>query len=164
MLFNSVCRTSNLDEIPVDQEEFAGPKIHAWITLPSEAPESDPWFEHHSVDQIPKVKIGDATISVVLGAIYGKSSPVKGHDSTLWLVCELSESSEFNLPTTYAELAVYVVSGCLEIDRDAYAEGSMAVAAQGWPVRIRARVPSRVVVIGGMTAVGSEVDQGNGQP
>ena len=123
--------------------------IQSWISVPPNEFGSTPSIEYHPAEDIPRVELGDATVIVVLGEIYGKSSRATRHGSTLFLVCELTEKSEFTPPGSYTELGVYVLSGCIEIDGEPYPEGTMAVAARGWPVKLQAKLESCVLIIGG---------------
>ena len=122
--------------------------IHAWIAVPADETGSTPAIGYQPAKNLPKVKIGDAAVNVVLGEIYGRQSPATRQNSTLCLICELPELSEFTPPGNYSELGMYVISGCLEIEGKHYLEGTMVVAAQGWPVKLRAKLPSRFLVIG----------------
>ena len=122
--------------------------IHSWISVPPDESDCTPAIEYYPAEKIPKVRLGDITVIVVLGEIYGKGSPVTRHGSTLFLICDLPEMSEYTLPGTYLESGVYVISGCLEIDGHSYLEGTMAVAALGWPIKLRAKLSSSVLIIG----------------
>jgi redox-sensitive bicupin YhaK (pirin superfamily) len=109
----------------------------------------EPAFEHHPPSAIPSLKIGDATIRVIVGEVYGRASPVTRYSPTLYLECQLPAGVDFTLPRVCPEVAVYMVSGSIQIDARCYVEGTMAVAAQGWPVRISANAASHLLVIGG---------------
>lgn len=123
--------------------------IQTWISVPTVEFALHPATEFHPAENVPRVQLGDATVNVVLGEIYGKTSPVTLLDSTLFLMYELHELSEFTPPLNYPELGIYVVSGCIEINGETYLAGTMAVAAPGWPMKLRAKQTSRVLVIGG---------------
>jgi len=53
------------------------------------------------------------------------------------------------LPDDCTELAAYVVSGSIRIDKQSHADGVMAVACAGQTVALDAERDSRVMVIGG---------------
>jgi redox-sensitive bicupin YhaK (pirin superfamily) len=141
-----------LDDSVITRTSQALHGIHTWIALPAEISIDDSAREHQATGYTPKLELGEVTIRVILGDIYGQASPIQGYGTALYLVCDIPQSSEFRLPSNYQDVAAYVVSGCMEIDGLTYTEGSMAVAARGWPVRIRAKLPSCVVVIGGMSS------------
>ena len=141
------------DQLPYNLSNTEGsPKlhgVHSWISVPADKSDCDPAIEHFPAEKIPRFKLGGVTIIVLLGEIYGKTSPATRHNSTLFLICELPELSEFTPPGSCSELGVYVVSGYIEIDGKSYPEGTMAVAALGWPVKLRAKLQSCVLIIGG---------------
>jgi redox-sensitive bicupin YhaK (pirin superfamily) len=122
--------------------------IHAWITVPADEPGSAPNIGYYPAENFPRIRLGDASVTAVLGDIYGRTSPVTQHNSTLFLICELPELCEFTPPGNYSELGIYVVSGCIEIEGKYYLEGTMAVTALGWPMKLRAKLSSCFLVIG----------------
>ena len=126
--------------------------IHTWLALPADLAIDVLALEKQAAGNIPNLELGELTIRVVAGEIYGQASPVLAYSHALCLVCDLPQAREFKLPSNYQEMAVYVISGCIQIDGIDYFEGSMAVAASGWPIRIRSEVQSRVAVFGGMAS------------
>lgn len=121
-----------------------------WIALPDEADVSGAESEQYVSRSIPEIRIEDISVRVILGEAYGKSSPVSLHLPILMLECTLPERAEFQLPTSFTELAVYVVDGFVTIDGHDYTRGMMAITAAGWPVRLSAQCSSgTVMIIGG---------------
>lgn len=123
--------------------------IQSWMALPAELEECEPAFVHHPAGDLPEVDLAGPIVRVIIGEAYGRKSPVMSHSSTLYLDCRLPKDSELVLPESYRELAAYVVSGDVQIDRHAYSNGVMAVARPETPIRLTANKDSHVMVIGG---------------
>jgi len=123
--------------------------IQSWIALPVEDEECEPGFLHYPADALPEVSAPGSTVRVIMGAACGQSSPVKTYSPTLYLECRLEAGSQLDLPDSYDELAVYVVSGELRIEGESYPGGVMAVVAEGRSATVEATAESRFMVIGG---------------
>jgi redox-sensitive bicupin YhaK (pirin superfamily) len=123
--------------------------IQSWVALPAVQEERAPAFVHYPEDTLPKLDIDGVTVHVIIGEIYGHISPVMSYSPTLYLDYRLPKGTGLALPQSCPELAAYVVTGEVEIDQQTYADGTMAVACQGWPVRLKARKESHVMLIGG---------------
>lgn len=123
--------------------------IQAWIALPDGQEECAPAFEHYPRDDIPQFERDGVSGRVIIGEAYGHISPVNVFSPTLYLECRLPKGSELELPKTYREMAIYVVSGDVQIDQRRYAEGIMAVACPDQSLQLAANEDSHVMVIGG---------------
>ncbi len=123
--------------------------IQSWIALPTEQEECEPGFLHYPADSLPQIDTPGCTVRVIMGTAYGQSSPVKTYSSTLYLECLLEAGAELDLPENDSELAIYVVSGKVDIDGQLYPGGQMAVATAGKAVQLQASEDSRFMVIGG---------------
>ena len=71
------------------------------------------------------------------------------HSPTLYLELRLEAGARLDLPDHCEELAVYAVSGQLQLDHCALPAGRMAVAAPGARLGIEAEQASVAMVIGG---------------
>lgn len=123
--------------------------IQSWMALPTDREEMEPAFVHHPSGDLPDVEVEGVGVRVIIGESYGHTSPVMSYSPMLYLACQLPSGSGLTLPQSYQELAVYVVSGEVRIDRRAYTSGVMAVACPGKAVRLKACQDSHVMVIGG---------------
>jgi hypothetical protein len=122
--------------------------IQSWMALPLELEECDPGFEHYAAADLPEFNVGPARIRLVMGAAFGRRSPVLQHSPTLYLECRLPGGAEIELPAP-PELAVYVIGGELRVDAEPLGGGTMAIAAAGQGLHLRATTDSHAVVIGG---------------
>jgi hypothetical protein len=123
--------------------------IQSWLALPTEQEEMVPSFIHYDAAALPQAVIGGATVRVIMGTAYGRTSPVLTHSPTLYFEAVLPAGAELAMPTTVSERAVYVVAGRISIADRAYGEGTLAVAQTGADVRLRAVDESRIMVLGG---------------
>ena len=130
----------------------AGHELHGiqvWIALPSEDEEMDPSFIHHGADELPEFEMGGATLRLILGSAYGRTSPVKVRSPMVYIHAEAPAGSVIDLPQNAGELAAYVVSGAIETDGEPVSAGSMVVYAAGETAAIRAQSDSRIMILGG---------------
>ncbi len=123
--------------------------IQSWLALPLGQEEMEPGFIHYPTASLPEITLGGATVRVIMGSAYGARSPVATHSPTLYLEVRLAAGSELTLPNDVSERAAYVTEGAVTIEGHEYGEGTMPVARTGADVRLRASVPSRVMVVGG---------------
>jgi len=123
--------------------------IQSWVALPTDKEEINPAFDHYPDDTLPELTVDGALVRVIMGEAYGQTSPVKLYSSTLYLECRLAAEGTLPLPDNYEELALYVVTGRVQVDGTSYSEGIMAVVCRGRRITLIAEVDSRVMVIGG---------------
>ena len=123
--------------------------IQSWLALPLEVEEMKPGFMHYPTASLPELTLGGATVRVIMGAAYGARSPVATYSPTLYLEVRLPAGAELALPDDVSERAAYVTEGAVNVSGQEYREGTMLVARTGADVRLRATVPSRVMVVGG---------------
>jgi len=123
--------------------------IQSWLALPLEHEEMEPGFIHYPTTSLPELSLGGATVRVIMGAAYGARSAVATYSPTLYLEMRLPAGTELALPKDVSERAAYVVEGAVTVAGVEYRDGAMLVARTGADVRLRASVPSRVMVVGG---------------
>lgn len=123
--------------------------IQAWVALPEADEECDPAFTHHGLDDLPIFEEPGVRGRLVAGKALGLEARVKTHSSLFYLQWDLDAGARAELPADYAERAIYVVTGAIEIDGQAVDAGRMAVLSPGRPATIRAREPAIVMGIGG---------------
>jgi len=123
--------------------------IQSWMALPAEQQEREPDFLHYPADQLPEFERDGAFVRIIIGRAWDMSSPVVSHSPTLYLECRLPQGAELPLPGDQEELAVYVVSGKVNVGREPLESGLMAVTAPGHAPRLHALEDSHVMVIGG---------------
>jgi redox-sensitive bicupin YhaK (pirin superfamily) len=122
--------------------------IQSWVALPRSAEESAPSFVHHPAATLPLIERPGVTMRLILGTAYGQRSPVAVLSPTLYVEARLEAGAELALPDEHHERAAYVVSGAIAVDDAPLGEAAMAIFAPG-PASLRAREPSRVMLLGG---------------
>lgn len=123
--------------------------IQSWMALPLEHEEADPAFEHYATEQLPEIKVGPVDVRVIIGVAFGAVSPVAVLSPMVYLECRVPAGADLELPDESGERALYVVEGRIWAGGRCFPCGTMAVAAAGRPVQLRAEAHSRVMVLGG---------------
>jgi len=124
--------------------------LQLWLALPQADEEVAPAFHHYPAADIPATRFDGVALRVLMGAAYGVRSPVRTFAETLYVEARLRAGQTLPLPAA-AELALYPVSGALEVDGQAVAAQQMAVLAPGYRASLRATADSRLVLLGGAT-------------
>ncbi len=126
--------------------------LQLWIGLPEADEASSPTFQHVAAADIPEVKLDAATVRVIVGSAFGKTSPVAAHSPTVALLLDfaVASGSGVTLPAELgAEIALYGIDHPFEIDGEKVDEFTMALVAPGSSPTIAAPRGGRVVVVGG---------------
>jgi redox-sensitive bicupin YhaK (pirin superfamily) len=122
--------------------------LQLWQALPQEAEEMDPEFHHYPAEAIPQAEVNGVSVAVIIGEAYGVTSPVKSFSRTLYMTAQLRDGRTLALPQEQ-ELAVYVLSGALEVGGCALAAHEMAVLKPGTVAELTATADARIAVVGG---------------
>src|SRR5262245_45743878 len=122
--------------------------LQLWAGLPRNQEEAGPSFGHTPASRIPPLTQGDARVRVLVGRAWGAESPVATLMETLYLDIALPANGELAIPPLAAERALYGLDHPFEIDGTACAPHVMAVLETGATVRVRAAVPTSMVLIG----------------
>ena len=123
--------------------------IQCWLALPRAAEEVEPSFVHHPGATLPELAIGGATLRLLLGDAFGKTSPAKLHCDTLYIDAKMPPSARVEFPAGSRELGVYVASGAVKINGTVAAPLSLTIGYVGQALTVEATTTSRVMVIGG---------------
>jgi len=130
--------------------------LQTWVALPADREESDPWFFHAGVDELPVIEDRHATVRVIVGAGWGSTSPVRTPSDTFYADVTLPAGGQLPVDPGHEERALYAVSGQLQIDGHTFEPGRLLVLRPGQPVTIRNPGPdvTRCVILGGATLDG----------
>lgn len=123
--------------------------IQSWVALPIEHEETPPRFEHHPRATLPHLSVDGASLDVIAGTAYGKTSPVGVLSPTIYVHARLDDEAELPIDDNHEERAVYVVEGGVRIGEQVFEPGTLAVLAPGARVTIIADSASRVMILGG---------------
>jgi redox-sensitive bicupin YhaK (pirin superfamily) len=123
--------------------------IQAWIALPQSAEEIAPEFVHYEADALPLERSAGATIRVIAGKAFGKTSPVRTQSPLIYAHVELQAGASTGIPDGYSERAAFVAAGSIRIGEQSYEAGQMAVVASGSQPRIITVTDATVMLLGG---------------
>lgn len=123
--------------------------IQSWVALPKDLEEAEPRFEHYPAGDVPGAILDGVSLSVIAGAAYGVTSPVRTSSDTLYVEADLDAGAEISLPRDVEELAVYVVEGHVEIGGEAVEQGRLAIVNPESDMPIRAVSGSKIMLLGG---------------
>lgn len=129
--------------------------MQAWLALPVEKEEIAPSFTHLGEDAQPTDKSGGIFTRLVAGEAFGLRAGTPVESPFYYLHYELPVGGTFTPPPPagkaggYAERAIYVAAGAVEIDHQRFHTGQMVVIAPHAEPVIRAVEPSTVMSLGG---------------
>ena len=123
--------------------------IQAWVALPESDEESEPSFAHCAADALPRLDGKGWTGRLVAGEAFGLRAPVRTHSPLFYVHANLQPAGQVELPLDASERAAYVAIGSVEVGDTVYGAGRMLVFEAGRSVRIEAREPSIVLLLGG---------------
>lgn len=122
--------------------------LQAWIALPADTQDSDPFFQHVSTGEIPRGEGEGHRWTLVAGELGEERSPVRAASTLLYVVYELDGDARLDLPQHVSERALYVVSGTVRCGGEEATTGTMLVLEPG-PCVVHASEDARVALIGG---------------
>lgn len=128
---------------------FAMNGIQSWIALPRAHEEAEPSFRHHPKASLPARTADGVSVRLIAGTLDGMRAPVAVHSPTFYADLAMEGGAEFALSPEHAERAAYVAEGEILAGGDVVGAGTLAVFAAGGAVALRARTPSRVMILGG---------------
>lgn len=126
--------------------------IQAWVALPRQHEETAPSFVHHRAVELPVIEGEGRRVRLIAGALYGQRSPVHTLSETLYAEVQLEAGALLSVPADYAERALYLVEGSLEVaDAAGPSEaGRLLVLRSGEEVAARAGAQgARMMLLGG---------------
>jgi redox-sensitive bicupin YhaK (pirin superfamily) len=123
--------------------------LQLWVALPKALEETKASFNHYPASEIPEFSLQGCVVRVVVGDLEGHVSNVRASSPITYLDLDLAARGHFEMFRPEHELAVYVVSGALEVEGTRLGEGSLGVFQSGSKVLLRALEKSRAVILGG---------------
>ena len=133
-------------EITATEHRLHG--LQLWLALPEEAEETEPAFMHYPARDIPRVRVQNIPVKVMMGTAFGVTSPVRTFARTLYFEADLSAGQVLPVPVE-EERALYLASGKVRINRTVISAYEMAVLQTGAEVQVEALEDSRLVLVGG---------------
>ncbi len=131
----------------------SGQKIHGlqiWVALPKEAEQIEPSFHHHPSSSLPEFKSQGAQVKLILGEAFEHKSPVKTYSPMFYFEVKQAQGGrlEYSVAPKH-EVALYILSGEIEIDEQHFGPRQMPVLKTGNNLNLRSIKDSHFIVLGG---------------
>jgi len=123
--------------------------IQTWLALPSEKEEMDPAFEHVAKDDLPLIESGGASARVVMGTLWGATSPVTQHSPTIYADIALAAGGAMPIDPEADERALYLAEGEASLDGLRLEPSTLYLLRPGIAATLRAAGGARVMLCGG---------------
>lgn len=123
--------------------------LQIWVALPNRHEETAPSFAHHPVTDLPLIVDADKTVRIVVGSLYGKTSPVETFSEMFYADVVLSPGAKLPIDAGHEERAAYLLEGTIEIDGQKFESGRLLVFAPGARATAAAAKGARLVLLGG---------------
>lgn len=123
--------------------------LQLWVALPKEKEEMAPAFSHTPKSALPELSGPGWTGRLIAGKLFGETSPVNTESRYFFADIRCGEGACVQFAPDYAEAAVYVVQGEIDIDGTPVAAGSFAVLAPHPAVTITADSEAVIALLGG---------------
>jgi redox-sensitive bicupin YhaK (pirin superfamily) len=123
--------------------------IQTWLALPTDKEEMDPAFEHVPKDALPLVEGGGASARVVMGTLWGATSPVTQHSPTIYADIALAGGGAMPVDPEADERAIYLAEGEAWLDGLQLEPSTLYVLRPGIAGTLRSSGGGHVMLCGG---------------
>jgi redox-sensitive bicupin YhaK (pirin superfamily) len=123
--------------------------IQTWIALPTAREEIDPAFEHVAKDDLPLIEGDGARARIVMGDLWGESSPVTCHSPTIYADIHLTPGGSMPIDPEAEERALYVAEGEAALDGLPLQRSTLYVLRPGIRATLRSAGGGHIMLCGG---------------
>ncbi|WP_176592213.1 pirin family protein [Sphingobium sp. EM0848] len=123
--------------------------IQTWLALPDRNEEMDPAFEHVGEGGLPIIDCGQARARVIMGSLWGETSPVTTYAKTIYADIQLSPGGSVPIDAEAEERAIYVSGGDAALDGVMLLPQTLYVLRPGTRATLMSVDGGRVVLCGG---------------
>jgi hypothetical protein len=123
--------------------------IQTWLALPGDKEEMDPAFEHVGREALPVVAGDGARARVVMGQLWGETSPVTCHSPTIYADIDLGPGGAMPIDAEAEERGIYVAEGDATLDGLTFERGVLYVLRPGARSTLRSAGGGHVMLCGG---------------
>lgn len=134
-------------EVRAGGPELSG--IQTWIALPQAKEEIDPAFEHVPKNALPLVEADGVAARVVMGTLWGETSPVTCHSPTIYADIHLSPGGAMPIDAEADERALYVAEGEAALDGVQLEPSILYLLRPGLSFTLRSARGGHVMLCGG---------------
>jgi redox-sensitive bicupin YhaK (pirin superfamily) len=130
----------------------AGPElsgIQTWLALPTAKEEIEPAFEHVGKDALPLVEGDGARARVVMGALWGETSPVTCHSPTIYADIHLAPGGAMPVDAEAEERGLYLAEGEAALDGVPLERSTLYVLRPGIRATLRSARGGHIMLCGG---------------
>lgn len=135
-----------------DPERASGSAIsgmQTWLALPDGKEEIDAAFEHVAKDDLPLVEDGGVSARVIMGSLWGSTSPITQHAATIYADILMNAGATIPIEAEADERAVLVALGDASLDGEVLDRYSLYILKPGQAMTLRADSDARVMLLGG---------------
>jgi redox-sensitive bicupin YhaK (pirin superfamily) len=101
--------------------------VQIWLALPTELEDCTPSFAHYPAADIPEIDQPKVKARLLIGKAFGLESPVKTASITTYIELRLAPGALFLPDFPRQELAIYVLSGTVQLNGELVPEFYLAV-------------------------------------
>ena len=123
--------------------------IQTWLALPDAQEEMDPAFEHVSEGGLPVIDDGLVRARVIMGSLWGETSPVTTYAQTIYADIQLAPGGRIAIDPAAEERALYLSGGDAALDGMLLAPQTLYVLRPGTRATLMSVDGGRVVLCGG---------------
>lgn len=123
--------------------------IQSWVALPDGKEEIAADFQHHPAASLPHIARDGIELRVIAGEAFGRRSPVAVLSPTLYVDLIVTAGAQLDIGADYAEQALYIAAGAVEVAGTRGVEGDLLVLTGGAAASLRAERLARVILLGG---------------
>ena len=122
--------------------------LQCWIALPCADEETAPDFTHLKAKDLPVLEGEGAQATIIAGSFFGLTSSVPTFSPMFYVELRLQPGARIALPAVYAEQAMYVVEGQLDLGRDGlFDAGQLLVTRAATEVLLTAGAKGAIVML-----------------
>jgi redox-sensitive bicupin YhaK (pirin superfamily) len=130
-----------------DGPELSG--IQTWLALPDGREEIAPAFEHVPAPQLPVIAGGGAEARVIMGTLWGATSPVTAYAETIYADIVLEAGGAIPIDAAADERGLYCATGEASLDGMPLTPMVLYVLRPGTAATLRSAAGGRVMLCGG---------------
>jgi redox-sensitive bicupin YhaK (pirin superfamily) len=135
------------DDVRVDGPRLDG--IQTWLALPDGQEDRAPAFEHVADGKMPVIDAHGATARVVMGSLWGVTSPVTAYAETIYADIVLAPGAAVPIDDSTDERAIYLASGEATLDGLALEPQRLYVLRPGVAATLSSKEGGRAMLAGG---------------
>ena len=135
-----------------DVERAEGPAFYGmqtWLALPDGKEEIAPAFEHVAPDALPLIEGDGVTARLLMGSLWGETSPVTQHSPTIYADILLAPGASVSIDAEADERAIMLTEGAASLDGVPLELFSLYVLAPGEVLTLKGDSAARALLLGG---------------